>query len=183
MTNNDWFPVADIIPTLASVTAQIVLVDKATLKAKTRDFGRRAERKQLLSALVVMVYELSDYVQRICDANPGSEVTIAQSAGMDIKMKGGRNPYVFEVKATAVDGQAQLLGGIKKGVKANHEFQVSTDISDQTKWYVYPIAVTGKAKRLVDKLPVNVKLSFRHRLIIKEIPQEWDEIISLTLQH
>ena len=171
MSNNTWFPVADIIPTLASVTTQIGLVDAATLKAKTRVLGAAAARKQLLSALVIMVYELSDFVQRICDANPGSEVTIAQSAGMDIRMKAGRNPYVFTVQATTVDGQVECCGGLKKGVRANHEFQVGTDPTDTTKWYVTPIPVTGKAKRLVDKLPVNVKLYFRHRLIIKEIPQ------------
>jgi len=137
-----WFNPADIDPSLEDVAAQIEKVEDADIKAGSNSSGTAAYRNSLLDTAIVMIFELRDYVQKICNANLEHALDIAQLAGMDLKKKGGRGLNVFKVEATGIDGQVKITGPVKKGIKANHEFQVSTNPGDPKLWYEYPITVT-----------------------------------------
>jgi len=183
MNHSDWINVADVQPSLGDVATAIGALDVKSLLAGTHSDGTAEARMAELNGVKVLIFELSFHVQKICDKNPGHEKEIAQTCGMDIKRPGGRKANEDSVNATGIDKQVRLTGIVLKGKRCNHEFQVSLDPSNPDRWHEINITVTKKAARMVDDLPIDVDLYFRHRLIDNDIPQAWGQLMHIKLTH
>jgi hypothetical protein len=183
MGTSTWMAGLTIKPTLSVVTTAIDDADIAMVAAKTRVSGSAATKNAKITDAMILVYQLCNFVQAVCDQHPDHETEVAESCGMYITAHPGQKAFEFSVKATGLDGEAELQGKTRRIARPDHEFQLSTDPSDPKKWYDTIIPVSKKAKVKVGNLPVKTKLYFRHRWITSEGPGEWSQIINIELLH
>ena len=120
------------VPPLATLEAQIQIVDAAEQLVATRAKGAAAERDVQRGILVGMLETARHYVQMLCDANSGQAVAIIEAAGMAVAIAPTRNDPILKVTdgfqsgTVTLDAHAALLAG-KSGRKALFNWQWTTD--------------------------------------------------------
>jgi len=177
MSNNDWFPTPT--PGLPIIKAMADDLRSAQIITKARVPGSVKERNVKKTILVKGLYALRDYVQSICDANPESSEAIATSALFFVKKVGGKAKHAFSVIVTK-SGSVELTGKIK-GYYRSHDWQMTDDPKIEANWYVTPLPSTLKSKTTVDNLTPGKRLYFRHRVITKDGPSDWDGVITIII--
>ena len=177
MTDNAWFPTPS--PGLPAVKTATDNLKTAQVLARQRSPGSAKDRDVKKKTLLTLVSALMYYIQGICDANPASAVTIAESALFYGKKVGGNKPRGFNV-TSKIASICELTGSIK-GKRCYHDWQMSLDGKDITSWYVRALPSTLQAKTTVDGLTSGVRVYFRHRIVTKDGPGAWDQVINIIV--
>ena len=181
MSRSPWFTPDEMNPIMERLIVLLVKIDKADRLAKTRMIGKAAARNILLNQAMVLVFELSKIVYRVCNRNKNHEKEIAQSAGMDLKSPGGCKTFVFSVKATGIDGQILVTCPVDNVLRPDHEIQISIDKQEPRKWNEILVPVSKKAKIYVNDLPIDVEIFIRHRFIFRHDPNSGATLSALGL--
>jgi len=175
MTDNAWFPSPS--PDLASVKSKNDDLRDAQNHARTRAAGAVTARNAKKVITVNAYYALRDYVQSVCDANPADSEAICLSALFHVKKVGGRARKGFSVQYL-VSGTVELSSSVN-GRYRFHEWGMSLTPNDPSSWYTTPLAPTIKGKTVISNLKRGTEVFFRHRIITKDGPLDWDTVISV----
>jgi len=177
VTDNTWFPTPT--PTLLALKAAADDLNAEQVKVKNHISGSVPIRNAKRDTLKKLVYSLVNYIQGICDANPASAVGIAESALMYAKKVRGGAKQVFSAKRLT-SGSVELIAAIK-GHYHSHEWGISRDPSDPLSWIAVLLPSTLKSKTVVNNLKPGETVYFRHRIVTKDGPGDWDQVISLII--
>jgi hypothetical protein len=131
MTGNLHFP--NPTPSLASITAQSVILDKAYAFSLTRAKGSVAKSNTELKTLKRLLKALGNYVETEANADPDNAASIILTSGMLLKKAGQRPPKVFEVIAMKIPGSIKLSTKSAKG--AIYIYERTTDPSNPNSWF------------------------------------------------
>jgi hypothetical protein len=171
---NAWFP--HPTPTFAVALANLDALQAAETLAETKAVGTVAARNAKQIVVEKDLKHLASYVQMIADANPGQEVVIISSAGMDIKQKATQQPSVFRVLEGDVSGSVELKAP-HAGDRSAHYWQSSTD---QKTWTGHPETI--KASTTVEDLTPGTLYYFRHRVLTVDGHSDWDQLVSIMMK-
>jgi hypothetical protein len=170
---NAWFPEPPL--PLAVLEEHIAAAVVAEAAALTRTRGLPAAQRAKLAIVLNDLRYLRSYVQRVADANAASAASIIESAGMSVKNSRGRGKNVLGVRQGPVSGSAILTAEFG-GDRASYDWQWSTD---QKMWN--SLGEVLQSKRVVKNLPVRQRLFFRVRVVTKEGPGGWSDVVSIVL--
>lgn len=170
MTANPNFP--SPTPTLAAFATNINGAEAAYLQAKTGGTDATATMRAKIAAFQLAMKQLVTYVEVIANQNLATAEAVILSSGMLVKTKATRTVKNFDATATKHPGEIKLK--LKAAPRAAYEFQISTDITNPANWRTI-VQGTLSSTTLEDQ-PINTRLYFRGRVIIKNQPGEWSEV-------
>jgi hypothetical protein len=175
MTNNRSFP--NPSPSLAAIAAAIADLQAAEVATLSRTRGTAAARDDKRAALVSLLVRLKGYVQGVADDDPDRAATLIESAGMNVKPKGGPAKAPFDVKPGAVSGSVRLVArAVAK--EATYQWAWSTD--GGATWR--PAPVTPQAKTVLSGLPSDSKCWFRCRTVTRRGEGNWSESVAFLVR-
>jgi hypothetical protein len=175
MTNNPRFPTP--IPPLADVSAAIAALQNAETAALSRLKGTIVVRNDKKAALVTLLQEVRNYVQKTADADPENGAAIIQSAALPVRKTGVRKPRVFAAKPGAVSGSVEVTAATAAR-RASYEWQYSTD-GGKT-WI--EAAPSLRAKTTIPGLPVASSVQIRYRAVTKAGPSDWAQPLVVVVK-
>jgi len=163
-------PVA--MPVFAAHIADLVAKQ---VTVQTRTAGAAADRDAARKLVVTDLGQQQGYVQRLVNADPANAESLAQDAGMSLRKVA---PYAKPplVAKPAFAGAMRLIAKATKGGRA-YDWQYSAD-GGRT-WVSVPSCTS--ANTVISGLQVGALLSFRHRAITKDGPQDWGHPVSATV--
>jgi hypothetical protein len=170
MTGNPNFP--SPFPTLTTCATNINNAEAAYLQAKIGGPDATANMRAKVAVFELSIKQLVSYVEAIANQNPANAEAVILSAGMLVKGRSPRKTKNFDAKATIHPGEVKLK--IKAEPRAAYEFQISYDITNPANWKTI-VQGTLSSATLQDQ-PINTRLYFRGRVIIKNQPGEWSEV-------
>jgi hypothetical protein len=162
-------------PPLSQVKADIDAFNEAHIATLTRTQGTVAARRVTLDALLIDFDGLRQYVQSLASTDPDNAGTIITSALMYPRQSRAKGKAPLAVRPAPSSGYAVVIA---KAVKnAAHEWAYSLDGGET--WIVVPSSL--QAKVTVGPLKLGVLAKFRHRVVTKTGPGEWDDPVSLIV--
>jgi hypothetical protein len=126
MTGNSHFP--NPTPSLASITTQTDILDKAYAFSLTRAKGSVAKSNTELKTLKA----LGSYVETEANVDPDNSASIILSSGMFVKKSSPRPPKVFQVIALKQPGSIRLDNKAEKN--AVYIYERTTDLNNPSAW-------------------------------------------------
>jgi hypothetical protein len=163
------------VPPLAQVTADIEAFDDAHVVALSRASGKVEARDAELLPLLADLDALKQFVQSLADADPENAEAIITKAGMSVRKRRASGKVALVARAGANTGFVDVIA---KAVKnAAHEWAYSLD-GGQT-WLGMPTSLQAKVK--VGPLTPGTLAKFRHRVVTKTGPGDWDDPVSLMV--
>lgn len=166
MSNNPHFTA--ILPSLADVSAAIAALQSAETAALSRLKGTIVVRNDKKAALVTLLGELRNYVQKTADADQENGAAIIQSSGFPVRKTPVRKPRTFAAAPGAVSGSV-VVKAPTAARRASYEWQYSTD-GGKT-WI--EAAPSLRAKTTILGLPVAASVQIRYRSVTKAGPSNW----------
>jgi hypothetical protein len=124
MTGNAAFP--SPAPTLAEVSAATAALQTAETAELSRLKGTVATRKDKRAALVNLLQELRNYVQKTADADPENSANIVLGSGYVVRKTPTHAARAFHAKAGPVSGSVKLVTR-SAGPRSFYEWAYSTD--------------------------------------------------------
>jgi hypothetical protein len=163
------------VPPLAQVTAHIDAFDDALVASHTRAVGSVAERQAVGVTLIADFDALRQFVQSLADADTENASAIITTAGMTVRKARSKGKAPLVARPSSNSSYVDLIA---KAVKnAAHEWGHSTD--GGTTWISEPTSLQSKVR--VGPLPLGVLVKFRHRVVTKIGPGDWDDPVSLIV--
>jgi hypothetical protein len=163
------------VPPLSQVTADIEAFGAAHVVALSRATGKVEARTALLWPLLADLAALQQFVQSLADADPENAAEIITRAGMSVRKPRAKGKAPLVARAGANTGFVDVIA---KAVKnAAHEWAYSLD-GGQT-WIGMPTSLQAKVK--VGPLTPGTLAKFRHRVVTKTGPGDWDDPVSLMV--
>ena len=160
-------------PSMAVLQTQIDDLHTKETLAQTRASGAVAARDNSKLVLKTSLENERQYVESLCAADPGNALTIAQNAGMTLKVAPTRSKPPLAVKAGAVSGAVTIVAKATKGAKANH-WQYSLDAGKT--WIDLP--PTTKAKTSIANLTPGTTVTVRARALTKVGLEDWGQDVT-----
>jgi hypothetical protein len=159
LTGNTDFPLpwAVVYPTLAAISAQIVIVDAAKTLAESKALGAAEAFQAQLGILQGMLMDLMPMVQKKMETNPANAEAVCLGAGYDVKRITIRGKRQDTAKSTE-EGVVALTGAGKGG----HQWQQSPDNGTT----IIQLDPTSSGKTIVTDLPSGAKMWFRNRTVL-----------------
>jgi hypothetical protein len=175
MTGNSNFPNPN--PTLASVTAQVNLVETDYDISLTRVKGSVSKMKAEVRSLMILLKALAAYVEGIANANSDHAADIIASAGMPLKKPAVHPPKTFSVKQGTLSGTVVLN---TKGVRSSaYIYQMTTDPTNAASWAT--IYIGTRVKFIKDGLTHATHYSFRVAVSTKGVQGDWSNVLTLLV--
>jgi hypothetical protein len=172
MKGNKW--VTDPFIPISVLEGDLDLLEAAEVEVKSRGMGLAAIRDFKLAVVFTDLEVLRASVQRVCDANPGDVVAIAETCGMTLKGY-TRPPKPPLAVSRIARGTVKLMAkAVKRG--ATYEWAFSAD--DGETW-VSAGMTNGIADTTVAGLTVGTTYLFRVRASIGRITGAWVAPVSL----
>jgi hypothetical protein len=175
MTNNPHFPTP--LPALADVSAAIAALQTAETAALSRLKGTIVVRNDKRAALVTLMQELRNYVQKTADADPQNGAAIIQSSGFPVRKMPLAKQRVFTAKPGVVSGSV-VVTAAPAAKRASYEWQYSTD-GGKT-WI--EAAPSLRAKTTIPNLPVASSVQLRYRPVTKAGPGDWSQPLAVVVK-
>jgi hypothetical protein len=175
MTNNPHFPTP--LPPLADVSAAIAALQSAETAALSRLKGTIVVRNDKKTALVTLMQELRNFVQKTADADQENGAAIIQSSGFPVRKAPARKPRTFAAKPGAVSGSV-VVTAATAARRASYEWQYSTD-GGKT-WI--EAAPSLRSKTTISGLPVAVSVQIRYRAVTKAGPSDWAQPLVVVVK-
>ena len=160
-------------PTLLILKSQIDTLGTKEALAKARSTGAVADRDTAMKVVAVSLNSERAYVESVCNADPTNALTVAQDAGMSLRVVPTREKPPLAAKAGKVSGSVFLAAKATKGAKTNN-WQYSAD-GGKT-WVDVP--ATTKASTTVSSLTPGTTVEFRQRIVTKAGVADWGQPIS-----
>ncbi len=175
MTGNAHFltpttPLADVSAAIAALQA----AETATLSGLKGTVVVRNDRK---AALVTLMGELRNYVQKTADADAQNAAAIIQSSGFSLRKTPARKPRVFAAKPGAVSGSVDVVTA-RASVRASYEWQYSVD-GGKT-WIEAPPSL--RSSTTIVGLPIAVSVQLRSRAVTKAGPGDWTQPLAIVVK-
>ncbi|MBS1507855.1 MAG: hypothetical protein JSS79_14540 [Bacteroidetes bacterium] len=170
MTGNSNF--TSPLPTLTTCAQSINNAEAAYLQAKIGGPDATANMRAKIAVFQQCMKQLVGYVEGIANQNPANAEAVILSAGMLVKGRSPRSTKNFDAKATIHPGEVKLK--IKAAPRAAYEFQISLDITNPANWKTIVQGTLSSA--VLQNQPINTRLYYRGRVIIKNQPGEWSEV-------
>jgi len=174
LTNNSSFP--KIGPLLAQLTKAVADFEAAQAAVHTRALGAIAARNRARAALTVVLRQVRTHIQQVAETHPDDAESIAQSLGLSLSKPARRTKPPLTVKPGKLSGSVELVARAPGG-RASHEWQWSTDGKS---WTAAPS--TLRARTVIAGLTPATLVYFRHRVITKDGPSEWGQVVSAIIQ-
>jgi|HubBroStandDraft_4_1064222.scaffolds.fasta_scaffold401224_2 hypothetical protein len=173
MTGNANFPNA--APLLTSISNAIAAYQNAVGLTKTQKdlAGQRSATK---AALLTLLHQARDLVRTVAEANPGSALAIAESAGMTLHKRSGRARPLIEVVPAAVSGSV-VCRAKAPGIPANYFWSYSTD---QKNWTSAPLSM--KASLTLSGLTPGLVYSFRYYTTTRKGQSDLSQVYNLMVK-
>lgn len=163
------------VPPLAQLTSHIDAFAAAHVATQNRTVGLVAVRNEQLPALLADLDAIQHYVQSLADADPENAAPIITTAGMSVRKRRSAGKAPFVVRPSGYTG---YVDAIVKAVKnAAHEWAYSLD--GGTTWISAPTSLQSKVK--LGPLTPGTLAKFRHRVVTKTGPGDWDDPVSLMV--
>ena len=175
MTDNPHFPTPE--PALAVVSAAITALQTAETAVLSRLKGTVVVRNDRREALVTLMGELRNYVQKVADADRENGAAIIQSAGLPVREEKAQKARVFAAEPGAVSGSVDVFAAIAAR-RASYEWQYSVD-GGKT-WI--DAAPSLQARTTIVGLPAAASVQFRYRAIIKSGPGDWSRPLAVVVR-
>ena len=174
------------VPTTLSIKTAVDEVTLAIANVKNRK-GTGAERKAKSVILKGLMNDVVLYVQGIANASPENAEVIINAAGMNVKATTKRSARTFSVKNGEIEGQVLLFAQTEKG-RVLHEWQIQNTQTPSPmpgpgpvlEWSDLPPTIN--ASTVVNNLKFGALIAFRHRVVIKNVPGNWDNPIAITIK-
>ena len=182
MSNSSFFAAPNPLPhpTLASIDA--IIDDLETAYQQKQGGGKVATQvlKKNVLAYNDAINELAHYVVDLANANTSQATAIILAAGMNRKRV--TKPYIpdFSVKHSALSGSVILR--VKATKRAVYVFEISTATNgslDDLVWKI--VSIGSKAKITVSDLTSSTTYYFRYAKVIKIVPQDFSEALSIVV--
>ena len=175
MTSNAHFPTP--VPALSDVSAAVTALQTAETATLSRLKGTVVVRNDNKAALVTLMQELRNYIQKVADADPENAAAIIQSSGLPVKKTPVRKPRVFTAKPGALSGSVEVIA-VTAARRASYEWQYSTD-GGKT-WVIAP--ATLQARTTVAGLVPGATVEFRYRPVTKTGEGNWSQTVQLIVK-
>ena len=175
MTGNSNFPNPN--PTLASVTAQVNLVETDYDISLTRVKGSVSKMKAEVRSLMILLKALAAYVEGIANANSDHAADIIASAGMPLKKPAARAPKTFSVKQGTLSGTVVL--NTKAVVHSAYIYQMTIDPTNAASWAT--IYTGTRVKFTKTGLTHATHYSFRVAVSTKGVQGDWSNVLTLLV--
>jgi hypothetical protein len=159
LTGNSDFPLpwAVVYPTLAAIEAQIVILDAAKTKAKSKAIGTAEAFNTELGNLQSLLEDLMPMVQKKMKSDPAHAEAICLGAGYDVKKAASHGPRQDTAKSTE-EGVVKLTGA----GRGPHQWQQSPDNGTT----IIQLDPTSGGKATVTDLASGAKMWFRNRTVL-----------------
>jgi hypothetical protein len=175
MTGNPYFP--SPTPDLASIAAQITVLNDAYVLSLERTIGTVAAMHVQRDILCLKLKSLAAYVEHVANADPVNGSTIIQKAGMPEKRHMTRAPKVFSATIGTVKGQVILDSkAVKGGV---YIYQISTSNGVQKKWDT--IITSSSVRHKLMGLTSSTTYFFRVGVVDRGLPQNWSPVLQVSV--
>lgn len=174
MTGNPYFPSPN--PTLATIATAANNLEAAALKAKTGGPDDTAAMRRKEVALDLLMRQLASYIESVANQNATTAEEVILSSGLEVQHKGAyiRSPF----KAATTRNPGEIKVQYKAVPNSVFHFQMCTDLS-KPDWKT--ISETTRSRILVTGLTPGMWYYFRVRVLSKNTPTDWSEIISVYL--
>jgi hypothetical protein len=163
-------------PPLVQLSNDISAFDAAQTAALTRAKGAAQKRNAAMAEVVADLDLLRAYVQTVANSDPANALTIAHSAGMDLRKTPARTKNDLNAKPGTVSGSVAVSAKVA-GVRSSHNWEYSTD-GGKT-WLVWSQSLQGKTT-ITGLTPASFVL-VRHQAVTKAGPQDWSQPISVLV--
>jgi hypothetical protein len=175
MTSNAHYPTP--VPALSDVSAAVTALQTAESAALSRLKGTVVVRNDKKAALVTLMQELRNYIQKVADADPENAAAIIQSSGLPVKKTAVHKPRVFTAKPGAVSGSVDVVA-VTAARRASYEWQYSTDCGKT--WI--EAAPSLRARTTISGLPVAASVQLRYRSVTKSGPGDWSQPLTVVVK-
>jgi hypothetical protein len=175
MTNNPNFTTP--LPSLADVSAAIAALLTAETAALSRLKGTVVVRNDKKAALVTLLQELRNYVQKTADADQENGAAIIQSSGFPVRKTAVHKPRTFAAEPGPVSGSV-VVTAQAAARRASYEWQYSTD-GGKT-WI--EAAPSLKSRTTILGLPVASAVQIRSRAVTKAGPSDWTQPLVVVVK-
>ncbi len=113
-------------PPLAQLSSDVTSFDAAQTTVLTRTKGAAQSVTRRWPAVIADLDLLRAYVQTVADANPSNALSIAHSAGMNLRKTRTTTTNDLNAKAGKVSGSIAVSARLG-GVRASHDWEYSVD--------------------------------------------------------
>jgi hypothetical protein len=162
-------------PSLATITTSVDALESAYIRARNGGTEQTSIMYDCEEVLDKQLIQLAAYVEYIANGNE----TIILSAGMQVKKKGGRSPYILDATNGRHTGEVILHSPSTTG--AAYVWQIKKDdVNTDQDWEELVIANT--AKITVQDLIAGNTYWFRVSTRIKNVIGDWSDPISIIVQ-
>ena len=162
-----------IVAQTATATDELEAAQHACRK---RTVGTIEIRNQKRAALVALLRQVGRFVQGVADAQPERAEEIARLAGLSVRKRIVRQPQLLSIQSDKHAGGVSLTAP-RSRTRVIHEWHMS---ADGKAWL--PASSTHKSRTNVLGLQQGVNTLFRHRMVTKEGPQEWSQMLAIFVQ-
>ena len=160
-------------PSMAVLQTEIDDLHTKETATKTHVIGAVAIRDASKLVLKTSLENERQYVESLCAADPGNALTIAQNAGMTLKVAPTRSKPPLAVKPGTVSGSVTLVAKATKGARANH-WQYSLD-GGKT-WIDLPPTI--RAKTSIANLTPGTAVTVRARVLTHLGLEDWGQDVT-----
>jgi len=166
-------------PSLPDISSALAALQSASDKANGGGEEQTSRMHDNRFIVIDLLTECGHYVEDVANEpmNVDLETTIIESAGMRVRAFTPNQRRVFAAKRGKLSGMVRLVAGsVRQGF---HEWAYTATPEDPTSWV--ELTSTVKASTTVIGLTSLVNYAFRHREILREGPQPWDDMVSLIV--
>jgi len=174
------------VPTIAALSAQVVVVSKAQAVVATRVYGAAAARDVELGNLMGLLHNGLNYVQGLANSAQSYDqaVSIIKAGGLVLAGQGGRSKVLLTVRQSMPGAPVVLDAnvGMLTNQSRKHRFFGWQYTPDGGKTFV-SLPTTGKGIAIVTGLTPLTTYGFRVNVTLTDgITQPWSQIVDFLVR-